>query len=121
MPQQDDHIRQARHNAQFLSTFDLNATPYPDWAITVAFYTAVHLVEAHFARNNIHYTDHKRRNREVSRSLRQIGRNYITLYNQSRTARYNCQHVTPADAEQVLINDYEPVRAHLSALLRINI
>lgn len=43
MPTPDQHRQQAEHNKAFIR--DLDTTPYLDWAVTVAFYTALHLVE----------------------------------------------------------------------------
>ncbi len=121
MPQDADHIRQAAQNARFLSTFDLSATHHPDWAVTVAFYTVLHLVEAHFARSNRHCYDHSSRNREVSSQLRAIEVEYMQLYNESRRERYDCSPVTSGDAQRTIRNYYEPVRAHLCNLLGITV
>jgi len=119
MPQETDHIRQARHNAQFLST--LGCTPYPDWAITVAFYTAIHLVEAHFARRNIDSFDHRNRRSRVSNHLQQIAPDYRLLENECRLARYECRQLTPADAARVLKQSFEPIRAQMCTLLGITL
>lgn len=42
-----DHIRQANHN-QECAKFMLGDTTMRDWAITAAFYSAIHFVEAGF-------------------------------------------------------------------------
>lgn len=43
MPSFDQHLSQANHNFSFLQSFFLKQSN--DWAITVTFYTSVHLVE----------------------------------------------------------------------------
>ena len=119
MPSDTDHIQQARRNAQFLSTFDLAATPHAEWVIIVAFYTAVHLVEAHFARANLHWRRHEDRNRQVERQFPEISTDYMLLYKESRKARYDCLPVTSAQASRAVHNFYEPVRIRLCNLLGI--
>ncbi|OGW88152.1 MAG: hypothetical protein A3G33_02695 [Omnitrophica bacterium RIFCSPLOWO2_12_FULL_44_17] len=45
MPSSNQHLQQANHNLHFLASFVTNYS-YNDWAITVSFYTAVHVIEA---------------------------------------------------------------------------
>ncbi len=54
MPSEEAHARQARHNRDYLETFDLKTTPFLDWAVTVTFYTALHAIERYFARKGLH-------------------------------------------------------------------
>lgn len=49
MPSFDQHIKQAQHNIEFLISF-YKTYKFNDWAITVSFYTAVHIIEAIIAR-----------------------------------------------------------------------
>jgi hypothetical protein len=121
MPATADHIRQATRNSQFLSAFDLRTTQHADWAITVAFYIAVHLVEAHFAGSRMHFRRHEDRNREVSVQLPAIETAYTLLYKESRKARYDCLPITCGDAQRALQNWYEPVRSHLCQLLGVTL
>ena len=44
MPSGPDHVRQAEHNLQFLELFS-PSYQYNDWALTVGFYSCVHIVE----------------------------------------------------------------------------
>lgn len=44
MPTGRDHKQQTQHNLQFLRSF-LPDRKYDDWAVTVAFYTALHIME----------------------------------------------------------------------------
>lgn len=51
------HKTQAEKNLKFLKSFYSDGT-FPDWAVTVAFYTAVHIVEyAIFVSDSIKYAD----------------------------------------------------------------
>ncbi len=49
MPTEYVHLRQLQHNWRFLHNFYAPNTPYADWAATVAFYIAIHAVEAWLA------------------------------------------------------------------------
>lgn len=51
MADKEAHLFQARHNIRFLDELDSHSlsNEFPDWAITVSFYAAVHLVEAAIA------------------------------------------------------------------------
>jgi len=49
MPSFDQHFRQAQHNVEFLESF-YETYKFNDWAITVSFYTAVHIIEAVIAK-----------------------------------------------------------------------
>jgi len=61
MPTERVHLAQLRHNLAFLRSFYAPNTPYPDWAVTVAFYAAVHAVEAWLAQRGLHSHSHRER------------------------------------------------------------
>ena len=99
MASEVDHIAQAEHNealAQELS----NDLTYKDWLITVAFYAAIHYVEASLARDSIGHSDtdprrpqnvgiHAWREQLVHRRYSQgCWQSYRTLRNESANARY---------------------------------
>lgn len=100
MASEADHIAQAGHNealAQELS----NDLTYKDWLITVAFYAAIHYVEASLARDSVGHSEtargrpngmslHAWREELVRRRGRsqQCWRSYRMLRNESTNARY---------------------------------
>jgi len=90
MPSESVHRFQAEHNKQFLDWLDLDVTKYLDWAVTVIFYTALHLVEWLLATKGLHSDSHASRHRAMSRvsELKLIYRYYRELENQSRRSRY---------------------------------
>ena len=45
MPSDIEHVEQAQHNLTFLQSF-CSVYKFNDWATTVAFYSAIHIVEA---------------------------------------------------------------------------
>ena len=87
MPARDEHLAKADHGATVAAS--LMAEPASvEWAITVLFYRAVHVVEAWFALSGIHHQSHQARTRAVDRQLPEIAADYGDLLEASRTARY---------------------------------
>lgn len=91
MPNSKQHREKASRNRAFLATIDINL--YPEWAVTVAFYTVVHLVERlrtllpDAARQ--HSQDHQDRMQFVQGHHRTIHFRYYDLFNAALLARYN--------------------------------
>ncbi len=90
MASQESHIALANRNHEFLLKL-LADGAHPDWAATVAFYKAVHIVEAVFF-NDVpgkHSTSHSDRERTLKTSrYSHIYKDYAHLLNASRIARY---------------------------------
>ncbi|MBI4608837.1 MAG: HEPN domain-containing protein [Candidatus Rokubacteria bacterium] len=111
MPTQEQHFQQARHNEAFLATFDLARSPYLDWAVTAAFYAALHYLRALMAKHN--YTNISRYadvNRAFERLLvlrrnPDINNAYRQLKDDSRAARYDMWK--PNEAEVADLRDGE--------------
>lgn len=93
MPSEQPHSRQAVHNRQFVDSLDVDTTPYLDWVVTGAFYTAVHLIEKFLAPHGIHPESHKHRCNAMSRIdvLRPVFEDYRDLYTESERCRYLCR------------------------------
>lgn len=95
----DEHIQQAKRNLSFLHKVNTGIGQCWDWQVTISFYTAVHLVNAHIAsRSNHHYRSHELVNNAINpyslTSLSKLPEEeylaYIKLQNLSRRARYLC-------------------------------
>ena len=57
MPSYQAHLSQAQHNERLLTELKASLA-YKDWLVTVAFYTAIHYIEANFFNNpNIIHTE----------------------------------------------------------------
>ena len=87
MPTADQHRRKADKNRQFLDTVPVEV--HPEWAVTVAFYVAVHRVE--FLRAVLgdgHSRDHAGRLDYVGTVHPALNRPFEQLYLASRRARY---------------------------------
>lgn len=93
------YIEQARHNEEFYKCIDSNfAEKFYDWKITVLFYTAIHCLKALAISRGINIGDtHKEIESNVNptksnakmRITTGAWREYRSLYEYSRTARYN--------------------------------
>lgn len=59
MPSFSEHIGQAKHNLKFIEELNRNVTNFWDWQVTACFYVAVHVINAHLAKElDIHYRKH---------------------------------------------------------------
>ena len=92
MPNEKSHLSLANHNQDLLDKLVAEVENFPDWTATVAFYKALHVVEAAFACENParHGTDHPSRERVLKSDVKyaHIYRNYRVLYSASLVARY---------------------------------
>jgi hypothetical protein len=90
MPGESVHQQQAVHNRNFFTEFRLAQSDYTDWAATVLFYTALHLVEAFLASRGEHSPDHRQRDQNFVRfaELRPLYSPYRELKHHSQRARY---------------------------------
>jgi len=98
----NSHLSQAKRNLKFLGEIDTGKSV--DWKVTVAFYTALHLINAHVAISaNLHYITHRDLdlflNPNNKMSLCKVDDdtfvNYKTLLNLSRRSRYLLNDGTP--------------------------
>ena len=88
--------------------------------ITVAFYVAVHRIEAYLARVlEFHSTDHKVRNGTMAKiaDLKPIFGHYQELYNKSMESRYDCLLARWTDAEvERILSKLDAIESHLGKL-----
>lgn len=85
--QLDAHIAQWLHNRSLISRIPAS---HPDWIVTVAFYTAVHAVDAALAAQGITAWNHETRFTAIAgiHKMQKIGLLYQPLYDLSRKVRY---------------------------------
>ena len=50
MPNFEEHIQQANSNIKFFNLINEKSQEFFDWKVTAAFYTAVHIINAHLAK-----------------------------------------------------------------------
>ncbi len=93
MPSKDSHVSAAKRNQSTIE-YLLRDDAHLGWAVTVAFYKALHIVEAVLATKQPgcpeHTDDHKSRNKLLKTTIRfqQIWKMYRPLYEASLIARY---------------------------------
>lgn len=101
MPTAEAHEKQYDHNKSLLECEALQNDENCDWAVTIAFYSAMHLIEKFFADKGIHNKNHEVRNNFVAREAvlrrKKIPAKYNLLYNQSIRSRYECVKITLED------------------------
>ena len=106
MPERTEHLSKYMHNKEFLKCPAFEETKNTDWAVVVVFYSALHLIEAFFADNGLHFREHKSRAKWVSSDSRLkntvIPMYYNLLYNQSIRARYECVQMNGSDLQAVI-------------------
>lgn len=92
-----EHIAQFQKNVHFLEFISAADYPCCDWQVTVAFYSALHLVNAHLVRkmkqNYISHTDvdkaiNPNNQTSLARLNEDVYTSYKSLYNLSRRSRY---------------------------------
>jgi hypothetical protein len=92
----DEHLHQAKRNFKFLEGVNDKVNDSVDWQVTVCFYTALHLVNAHLAQSNLQYRTHNQVKHAInpvlvaspSRLPEDPYTAYITLQMLSRRSRY---------------------------------
>ena len=56
----NEHIEKVKANLTFLENVCRNEPSYWDWKVTISFYSAVHLINAHIAKKTgLHYRSHE--------------------------------------------------------------
>lgn len=84
-----DHIKLANKNHRALLYLLEKSDEHPEWVATVAFYKAVHVVEAVFAADGKHSNSHDARISELKFSkYKEIFKAYRPLYAASLVGRY---------------------------------
>jgi uncharacterized protein (UPF0332 family) len=91
-----DYVQQAKNNFVFLENLNCNIPNKYDWEVTVCFYVAVHIVNAHLSNHGYEYRSHSEVNHALNpHNVLSIGKlpadiyaSYIALLNLSRRSRY---------------------------------
>jgi hypothetical protein len=108
LPTPEQHREKAEHDEFFIAHL---GEPFWDWAITGLFYSALHYVEVHLARQTppIHPETHRIRDSHVNRLMGGIYVDYRELEEQSRDARYDA-------AQQFTQQDFVRLQGHLARI-----
>jgi hypothetical protein len=122
MPSQAAHLAIAQHNQELIDHLLGELSRFSDWITTIAFYRALHLVEAVFAAdpNVRHGGDHGKRQELLKRDRRysQLYKAYHPLWSAAIVARYLedkesekeystfSKYMTPDDVKTIVLNHY---------------
>lgn len=114
MPDIATHQRQAAHNRETSVYLQRAGEAHLDWAVTVIFYTALHLIDqVLYYRAQLNPRNHNQRHAAIANDpiLAVIYHHYRELEHQSRRARYDCVHFT--------LSDLTPLRDHLARIEQV--
>jgi hypothetical protein len=117
MPNEEAHLKAANHNQAVIALLLPRLDDFSDWVTTVAFYKALHVIEAVFANDpNIrHGIGHEHRERVLKTTPKYMNlyKFYRPLYSASIKARYlddpACNFakiLTPADVRNTILGHY---------------
>lgn len=112
------HLTRARQNYETYGRLKRSGQDL-DWAVTVLFYTALHLAQAYFVQQAATSFDiprnHQERSTHVGLKLPPIYRHYRTLEDHSRRARYEPDYVplTPEAIQTLEDRDFVPITVAL--------
>ena len=92
MPDPSAHKKQAQHNKDVAINLEANDPGALDWAITIRFYAALHLVRAYLAKRGLQPKDHEETFDYLTQSdlPEDLVAAYRRFYRLSRKARYDC-------------------------------
>ena len=115
MPSKNQHLEIAQHNEQFFNALDLSGGPARGWASTVAFYAALHYVEAFFFTKAKHSADHRTRDNNMVQytETMAIYDQFCELKNISTRARYYGRYPTKMDFDNEVLDALRDVRTEM--------
>jgi uncharacterized protein (UPF0332 family) len=93
MPEPREHLSQAAHNQRVAPQLEESA---PDWAVTVYYYVAAHVVRAYLSHKGEPYGSHKAVTKALSKLVKKgdldesAVKAYLRLFDKSFVARYHC-------------------------------
>jgi hypothetical protein len=96
VPNKASHVAVARDNETLISELNLDSPAARGWAATIAFYAALHYVEAFFSLSNVHSADHRTRDSNLCRfsETLKVYDPFCELKNISTNARYMARYPT---------------------------
>jgi hypothetical protein len=115
VPDQATHLAQAQVNRDLASSlFRLGLQngnqAYLDWAVTIVFYSALHLIEAKLAVHNLHPQNHGERSRmlDATNADADMVLAYDILRDLSEQARYNARNFQAVEVDNIVFGIYLP-------------
>lgn len=109
MPKQTAHEEKARSIECVLPALNEQEADHWDWMAILAFYSALHWLDAYLAHEGLHPSNHRERNRAAQRLP--IWDEYYELYAISRIARYEEGRISRLAAIRMRDQNLAAVRA----------
>ncbi len=88
MPSESDHVALANKNHAAMMCLHKSQDEHPEWIVTIAFYKAVHVVQALLSKSGKNCHDHSSRHRLLKRDYPDIWKHFRPLWTASTIARY---------------------------------
>jgi hypothetical protein len=116
MPSEAMHRAAAQRNEDLAARL---ADDAPEWAVVLAFYAALHWVDAYFARQGQHPRTHIERVRWIQQegALLPLYDPYRTLRDRADAARYHLTPFSSGEVRALLTGELYAVRVHITRLL----
>ncbi len=112
-----EHVEKADYNNKVLHKYFYKYhKKCPGWICVMAFYSALHYVDAYLLRRHgIRRIHHEERNADVSQLIREIEEEYLRLYNYGNNARYDKMRNLPdeEDSEQAATKDLLKIQEYI--------
>lgn len=110
---QEKHISKALHNEGFWQHLNVEESKYLDWAVTGIFYSAMHYIDAAFAKEGKHLKSHEVADSEVAKhkDLVNIYSEYRNLKQSRWKASYWSTRFSKSDINNDIVPQFEKIRS----------
>jgi hypothetical protein len=117
MPSEADYLTGAERNKALAVL--LSEQEDPSWAAVLAFYSALHFINAYLAREGFFPGDHRTRGQYVARlqELKPIHSHYRRLEERSRWVRYELRRLHSVEVEGLILTDLATIEGVIRELL----
>jgi hypothetical protein len=116
VPTIEQHRSQAARFARLAESISALGE-FEDWAVVARAYSALHLVDAYFAAQDVHHETHRARNQAIGFAIPEVARRYVRLQELSRVARYGPPGALTAPDLDAALEAFEFVEAALQPRL----
>ena len=117
---QEKHISKAVHNEEFWQSINTDESKYPDWAVTGIFYSAMHYIDAVFARDGKHLKTHDEADTRIAMhgDLVKIYPEYCRLKKFRWNASYWSTRFSKPYIDSKIVPQFERVRSFIVDMLK---
>jgi hypothetical protein len=112
---QEKHISKALHNEGFWQHFNVEKSEYLDWTVVGIFYSAMHYIDATFAREGKHLKSHEAADRQVAEHKDLV--NVYSEYRNLKQLRWKASYWSTRFSKQDIDNDIVPQFKRIKSLV----